>query len=146
MNIYAIQSESGPIKIGVSIDPARRLKALTTHKLFSAEIVHTTRAPDGKAYAIEAAAHALLRAKRHRGEWFNITKEQAIEAIELAIDAVDRGESVKKMLRRIEHRPAKIMPEDAVRRLMGKIGNKLTWRDVEEITTFSTATLRRHYL
>ncbi len=42
-------------------------------------------------------------------------------------------------------RRAEKMPDDAVRRLVGMIGKKLTWRDVEEITGFSTATLRRHY-
>ncbi len=41
---------------------------------------------------------------------------------------------------------AEKMPDDAVRRLVAKIGKKLSWRDVEEITTFSTATIRRHYL
>lgn len=41
---------------------------------------------------------------------------------------------------------AEKMPADAVRRLIDKIGKKLTWRGVEEITTFSTASLRRHYL
>ena len=40
---------------------------------------------------------------------------------------------------------AEAMPDDAVLRLIKKIGKALTWRDVEEVTTISTATLRRHY-
>ncbi len=51
------------------------------------------------------------------------------------------GKGVKAAAKRAEK-----MPEDAVRRLVAKIGKKLSWRDVEEITTFSTATIRRHYL
>lgn len=41
---------------------------------------------------------------------------------------------------------AEKMPDDAVQRLIGKLGKTLTWRDVADVTTFSTATLRRHYL
>ena len=145
MNVYAIQSESGPIKIGVSGDPRARLKLLTNTQPFGASIVHIAQITDGNAYAVEAAAHALLRAKRHRGEWFTVTKEDAVAAIEQAVEAIERGESVKEMLRRIESPPAKQMPDDAVRRLIAMIGKTLSWRDVAEITGFSTATLRRNY-
>ncbi len=41
---------------------------------------------------------------------------------------------------------AEKMPDDAVQRLIGKLGKTLTWRDVADVTTISTATLRRHYL
>lgn len=48
-----------------------------------------------------------------------------------------------------KHQAAKrtgLMDDAAVRRLIAKVGKKLTWRDIEEVTTISTATLRRHYL
>lgn len=35
--------------------------------------------------------------------------------------------------------------DEVVRKLIAKIGTKLTWRDVAEITGISTATLRRRY-
>lgn len=41
---------------------------------------------------------------------------------------------------------AERIPDDAVRKLIGLIGKCLTWRDVEDVTGISTATLRRHYL
>lgn len=148
MNVYAIQTEAGhrPIKIGVSKHPRSRLEALTDCQPFEASIVHVAEIGPGMAHAVETAAHAILKAKRLRGEWFNVTADQAVSAINLAIEAVERGETVKQMLVRMNARPrAAVMPEDAVRRLISMIGKTLTWRDVEDITTFSTATLRRHY-
>lgn len=144
MNVYAIQSETGPVKIGVSANPKERLKLLTNAQPFGASIIHVTAVPRGKVYAVEAAAHAILKEKRQRGEWFNVTKDEAVAAIEEAVAAVDRGETVKQMLR-LRIKLAEKISDDAVRRLIAMVGKKLIWRDVAEITGISTATLRRHY-
>jgi hypothetical protein len=149
MNVYAIQTEGGsrPVKIGISRDPSSRLRGLSGAQPFGIAIVHTSEVKDGLARTIERAAHAILKEKRLSGEWFDVTPEEAVSAIGEAIAAIESGESIKEMLRRLAFaRRAEKMPDDAVRRLVGKIGKKLSWRDVEEITTFSTATIRRHYL
>ncbi len=41
---------------------------------------------------MERAAHNLLSAKRHEGEWFNVSIDAAIAAVNHAIKMVDAGE------------------------------------------------------
>lgn len=38
------------------------------------------------------AAHILLSAKRHKGEWFNVSLEEAIAAVNRAVAMVEAGE------------------------------------------------------
>lgn len=89
--IYAIQSEAGPIKIGVSKSPSGRAKQIARQQPYGVRLIHS-RSPGGQdAFAVEAAAHTLLEAKRHRGEWFDATLEEAIDAIEMAVKMVESG-------------------------------------------------------
>lgn len=151
MNVYAIQSETGPIKIGVSANPGARLGQLTKMQPHGACIIHIAKVPRDKAYPIEAAAHALLKEKRLQGEWFDVTQEQAIAAIEYAINAIERGETAKQMLlRRMQDNRATCVPGDVIGRLLWSVENKqvITWRHLEWILggkPFSVATIRRHY-
>lgn len=83
-SIYVMQSEAGFVKIGVSNDPQRRLIEITQQQPFGAKIAHVTADDDCSAFAVERVAHSLLFAFRKRGEWFDATVEQAIDAIRLA--------------------------------------------------------------
>lgn len=85
-SIYAIKSEAGPIKIGVSKNPKRRLESLILCQPFEAKLIHVEAVND--AHAVEAAAHELLRSFRRRGEWFDVSIEQAVAAIEEAIEYI----------------------------------------------------------
>jgi hypothetical protein len=64
--IYAIQAGTGPVKIGTSDDPARRLRMLQTG---SAEPLHGIGAWEGLRDE-ERLLHAEFAPARIRGEWF----------------------------------------------------------------------------
>lgn len=84
--LYVIKSEAGPVKIGISKEPDRRLATLVQGQPFGAELMHVEAPPDGiPARTIEAAAHSILASKRRRGEWFDVTPAEAEDAIRAAI-------------------------------------------------------------
>lgn len=90
--IYAIQSEAGPIKIGVSTDPSRRMADIIVCQPFDARLIHAVAADDlARAFAVEKIAHFLLSEFRRRGEWFDITPETAVECLEVALDLARQG-------------------------------------------------------
>lgn len=84
--VYAIQSDIGPIKIGVAKHPKTRLDTLLLQQPYTGSLVYSRRPAKTDALAIEATVHSLLDEKRYRGEWFNITPEQAKEAIDIAFE------------------------------------------------------------
>jgi len=83
MNVYIIASEGGMCKVGKANDPSARMAALATghpYKLMLAHVFPTT--SDTEAYAVEQRAHSVLASKRMSGEWFNVTIEEAIAAVD----------------------------------------------------------------
>ncbi len=64
--LYAIQAESGPIKLGISVHPQSRLSQLQTASHEPLALIATTRGTE----ADEAALHSLFAESRLRGEWF----------------------------------------------------------------------------
>jgi hypothetical protein len=89
-SLYVIGSDTGPQKIGVSANVARRLAVLQTHSPHALTAHHQAQ-PASDARLVERVAHALLAAKRLRGEWFDVSVEDAIAAIDQAIALVDSG-------------------------------------------------------
>lgn len=92
LNVYVIGSAQGPQKIGVSDNLTSRVINLQAGKQARLAVVFSQERPRGDARLIERAAHDLLAAKRAEGEWFNVTIDEAIEAVSLAIGKVDSGE------------------------------------------------------
>jgi hypothetical protein len=83
--LYAIGSTNGPIKVGHSMDVSHRLgqlQAKVTQRLFI-----TGKWPVGQqiALAAERYAHWLLRDHSLGREWFDVSREQAVCAIERAL-------------------------------------------------------------
>lgn len=78
--IYVISGDHGRQKIGVSDDPAQRIRDLQTGSPFrlSFEFLGLT---NDTAYAIESEVHLLLAQHRQSGEWFTIPPEMAIAAV-----------------------------------------------------------------
>ncbi|WP_376960079.1 GIY-YIG nuclease family protein [Azospirillum sp. A26] len=89
-SVYVIGPESGPLKIGISSDINKRLAALQTGSADKLSVHYSTDIPDGKARAVEAAAHAMLRERRKSGEWFDITLDEAQDAIREAMEELDK--------------------------------------------------------
>jgi hypothetical protein len=82
--IYVIGPEVGPLKIGRSLDPEVRLAHLQTgHE--AKLMIHYTRATSADLIVVmEKIVHRELRHKRLRGEWFNISVDDARALIDHA--------------------------------------------------------------
>jgi hypothetical protein len=80
--LYAIGRPQGPIKIGISDNPAGRLAQFQTSCPFKITVLHVE-ACDSRHLAMvdEAFAHRQLKDRRLWGEWFNITYPEAYDAI-----------------------------------------------------------------
>lgn len=85
-SLYVVQAQSGLVKIGIAKDPAARLEALQTGSPEHLALVHTHMPEDFPADAVERAAHDILRSMRRKGEWFEVSVEQAIDAIQAGLD------------------------------------------------------------
>lgn len=87
--IYVASAKNGPTKIGISYNPEKRAKELQGNGPVALTLVHFDDLPEGLEGAIERCAHRLVGAHRLRGEWFDITPEDAVKlAIELAIETL----------------------------------------------------------
>jgi len=68
--VYLAKSETGHFKIGLSINPAKRIKIFDTKMPVAVELVHTIPADDMR--QAEGILHGRFADKRHEGEWFNL--------------------------------------------------------------------------
>jgi Meiotically up-regulated gene 113 len=87
--IYAISSEGGPRKIGISAHPEIRAKQLQTAYPQRVTVQRTWHHTNAR--AVEAEVHRLLAPWRIRGEWFDVSQIRATAAIQRAISHVDSG-------------------------------------------------------
>lgn len=82
MFIYVIGPEVGPQKIGITNDLKKRLKAIQTGNPDQLYIHHfeeiDTRT---KVRLLERKIHLELNYKKLKGEWFNLTKEEAVDYV-----------------------------------------------------------------
>lgn len=77
MYVYAIrEAETGNVKIGISKDPAERLKQLQTGN--SSELVLVASMPAVNRYKDESSAHKKLSNINIRGEWFECGAENKL--------------------------------------------------------------------
>lgn len=81
-NVYVMKNELGLVKIGKSKNPLSRRRALRLASGLSVEIERVFEF--NNAHAVEQAAHILLAAHRRSGEWFDVSVEDAIEAVKQA--------------------------------------------------------------
>ena len=79
--VYAIfNPETKRVKIGIAEDITRRLSVLEGGAGCKLEVIGKTR-PILDAEEAERSGHIRLKDKRHFGEWFNISKEEAVDCI-----------------------------------------------------------------
>lgn len=88
--IYIAGIPSGPIKIGHAMCVKRRLKQLIAEH--RREIVPLGDWPVGtrKAHSVERYIHWSLRDKLYRGEWFNVSLDEARAAVEHGVAMSDQ--------------------------------------------------------
>lgn len=81
-HLYIIQSEEGPVKIGISIDPKQRIIAISNTS--GRQIVRQFISPPIPAYGtLEDELHRHFKDRRTVGEWFNITFDEAVRSAHL---------------------------------------------------------------
>lgn len=77
-SIYVIGPTEGPFKIGYSANPTARLSSLQTGRTDTLVLHYSEETETDKAKVIEKLIHRTLGYKRIRGEWFDVTLEEAI--------------------------------------------------------------------
>ena len=82
--IYVIGTENGPKKIGISVSPERRLDEIQVGNHASLSVLWSVPFPAHEVQGVEQNAHRLLKEKRLAGEWFAVSQEEALRAIERA--------------------------------------------------------------
>ena len=79
-SLYIIRNDdTGNLKIGISVDPYARLKALQTGCDGHLSIVATVDTKNG--YQDESAIHGMMIENNIHGEWFDCSEERALEVI-----------------------------------------------------------------
>lgn len=90
--IYIFKNKLYPIlKIGMSKTPQSRLKGIQTSSGFPLELIYESEIIKNAKEA-EALIHLSLKEFRTHGEWFNISEEQAITAVEKVTAEAEKGE------------------------------------------------------
>ena len=77
--VYVMAMKDGPIKIGISIDPTRRLDQVRAQTVGEIGLVAQWR--HGSSHAVEQAAHKILADRRAYGEWFSVDVYTAFDAV-----------------------------------------------------------------
>jgi len=94
-HVYIVGADHGLLKIGKANKPEQRLLALHRPgiRLWVIDAVPVARR---EALAVERYAHYLLRENRKDGEWFDVTRNEAISAIHAGLEAVRAGKTAPK--------------------------------------------------
>ena len=95
-SVYLLRNvDTNRIKVGVSKDIKGRLKTLEMQAGCRIELIQLT-IPMYNYMNIERSLHKTHQSKRHIGEWFNITKEEAIKSLEKKRFLFDPSDIVKR--------------------------------------------------
>lgn len=87
-HVYVIAAKDGPVKIGMAKDVHRRFGALKTGSPVALALAYVA-AVSGSARTLERDVHRLLAEKQFMGEWFAVSVEEAVIAIERAAGAAE---------------------------------------------------------
>jgi hypothetical protein len=83
--IYVIGSDQPPYKVGISLDPSKRLKALQTGHPCKLRIHSIKETSSDKTKLLETVIHHHLKHYKTHGEWFNIPLEDVILEVEYVL-------------------------------------------------------------
>lgn len=85
--VYVIGREEGPVKVGISSNPRKRLSQIKTACPFAAELLHVEPMLDrNHARYHEEMFHGVYAEKRLNGEWFDLDADLAIEQVENSLE------------------------------------------------------------
>lgn len=95
-HVYVIGSNDGPQKVGIAFNPKDRFIQVPKQGI-GCEIKYTKECLSRDiAVAVERHAHFLLKDKSKGKEWFGVSIEAAILAVNEAFEAVSLGEAINK--------------------------------------------------
>lgn len=80
--LYVIGPNLGPFKIGKSTNLLSRFQSLYANNHLELFLFYASQMPIKIDFALEKKVHALLSDKKAKGEWFDVSLQQALEAIE----------------------------------------------------------------
>lgn len=89
--VYVIAADRGPVKIGVSKDPARRLVKAQTDNPAKLRVLHRLEVAISLSRIVETRAHEIAEKHHVGGEWYCLTAEEAVGVISLAAADVAAG-------------------------------------------------------
>lgn len=105
--LYVIAaSPAGPVKLGVSNDPERRLRQLQTGHAERLHLFHTEPVDSERSRLFERLLHRDINHHRQHGEWFRLTAEAAILHVQFTIIEYDLEPDLQHCL----HNPAHFYP------------------------------------
>lgn len=90
--VYVLGAVDSPQKIGISRDPYRRAGEFKTGSHQELVVSFKTPLLRSEAYEVERLVHHRLSERRVRGEWFDVTPEEAAREVEEGVAAYHRGE------------------------------------------------------
>jgi hypothetical protein len=98
--IAAAEHQLGPVKLGLSNEPEKRLKQLQTGHPEFLKIYHQEEASDKNVKVLEKLLHRDINYRRQRGEWFNLSVAEAIDHVRFTLihygDETDLKEKVQQ--------------------------------------------------
>jgi hypothetical protein len=92
----------GPVKLGISANPERRLRQLQTGHHQQLHLFHTEPVASDRARLYDRLLHRDIGHMRSHGEWFHITVEDAIAYIICTFIDYDSVENLSEKVR--QHR------------------------------------------
>jgi hypothetical protein len=98
--LYVIGAHtSGPVKLGISAVPARRVKQLQTGHSARLHLFHEEPVSNTIARVMERLLHRDVGYLRLRGEWFQLTVEQAVAQVKFTIIQYEGVDSLVEKMR-----------------------------------------------
>ena len=87
--VYAAEMSDETVKIGMTINVEERIKSVSRARCQDVlRVHHTALAPRSFMYDIEKKCHANFADRRARGEFFNITFEEAVVELDIHADEI----------------------------------------------------------
>ena len=97
--IYIIGGIQAPYKVGISRDPAKRLKSLQTGHPYPLQLHYTKETAICKTKLLETVIHRHLQMYKTSGEWFDVTLANLILDVEYAIIRYGEDPILKSLLK-----------------------------------------------
>lgn len=104
--LYVMKSAFGHCKVGISIDPMKRMNAIRTGHGGEVSLI-ATYGPFNAATKLESAVHDALSESRMLGEWFDCSESDVIRAVKACLESFIDDEDISEEAAAIGDRMAK---------------------------------------